>query len=773
MSSVIEGYTYDIFISYRQKDNRHDGWVSEFVKNLKGELEAAFKEDISVYFDENPDDRLSEYYQIKKSLDEKLRCLIFIPILSQTYCDPDSYAWKNELLIFRKLAEEDHFGKEIRLKKGNYAGRILPVRIYDLDPDDVKLFEHATGCPLRSVDFVFKTESGVNRPLRHDEIHPQDNLNKTFYNDQLNKTVNAIKEIISGMKCENQKKNPEEKSLKKRFETPVQVEKSGSELLSKKATAAIIVGVLLFITVIYLLPDFLKHDNFDKIRNNEGKISIVVLPFENLTGDTSLNWFERGISSLIINGLGASKELSVLDDQTLFDLTGGKGQVFTTALSPSKAREVAVKARSGTYITGSFQGSAGKYRVLSSLVNTETGDIICTKMVDGDLKSSNYLEITDSLCREIKNYLEIKALEESSDYDFKDAFPASADAYRYFIEGLNSILASDYESAVISLKRAYDRDSTFTLAAFYSAFAYSFNYKFVEACDWTRKAYFHKEKLPANHRNWLEMWYACYINKSPEDVKKYCDLLANSEMESRFLWFDLGVTYRDFLSDPDKSITAFRRVDEISSQRGDEWKYARFYVEYCISLINNNKFDEASEIVERGLNVNPGNKSLTREEISLYLLRGDTISARKSFSAFKQNLTRTKSESYAENSAGLIYLMARDTSKALEFFKRSFELDQESPKDNFASIWYLVKYGTDINYINKGLALAQKILKDNPDDDGFLWIQGIALGKKGEYEEAFKSLVRARDLLIGYNIELEKDIKKSEKALSGKSGVVE
>jgi hypothetical protein len=27
MSSIIEGYNYDFFISYRQKANRYDGWV--------------------------------------------------------------------------------------------------------------------------------------------------------------------------------------------------------------------------------------------------------------------------------------------------------------------------------------------------------------------------------------------------------------------------------------------------------------------------------------------------------------------------------------------------------------------------------------------------------------------------------------------------------------------------------------------------------------------------------------------------------------------------
>ena len=58
MPSLLPGYEYDIFISYRQKDNKGAHWVTHFVAALKTELEATFKEDISVYFDENPHDGL-------------------------------------------------------------------------------------------------------------------------------------------------------------------------------------------------------------------------------------------------------------------------------------------------------------------------------------------------------------------------------------------------------------------------------------------------------------------------------------------------------------------------------------------------------------------------------------------------------------------------------------------------------------------------------------------------------------------------------------------
>ena len=196
MASLIPGYEYDIFISYRQKDNKHDGWVTEFVNQLQGELEATFKEDISIYFDENPGDGLLETYSVDKSLEGKLKCLIFIPVISQTYCDPKSYAWQNEFCAFNKLAKEDQYGRDIKLSSGNVASRILPVKIHEIDPDDKMLLENELGGALRSIEFIYKS-AGVNRPLGANEDHPQDNLNKTYYRDQINKVANAVKEIIT------------------------------------------------------------------------------------------------------------------------------------------------------------------------------------------------------------------------------------------------------------------------------------------------------------------------------------------------------------------------------------------------------------------------------------------------------------------------------------------------------------------------------------------------------------------------------------------------
>ncbi|HBE39645.1 MAG TPA: hypothetical protein DDW27_00255 [Bacteroidales bacterium] len=203
MASLIPGYEYDIFISYRQKDNKLEGWVSTFVEHLKCELEATIKEDISIYFDENPHDGLLETDDVDESLRDKLKCLIFIPVISRTYCDTRSFAWEHELKAFIEQASRDRFGLKVTLRNRNVATRVLPVRIHELDMNDTKLCEETLGGILRGVEFIYKS-AGVNRPLRAIEDNPGDNIYKTYYRDQINKVANAVAEIIYSMKsgCE-------------------------------------------------------------------------------------------------------------------------------------------------------------------------------------------------------------------------------------------------------------------------------------------------------------------------------------------------------------------------------------------------------------------------------------------------------------------------------------------------------------------------------------------------------------------------------------------
>jgi TolB-like protein len=310
MASLIEGYNYDIFISYRQKDNKYDGWVTEFVDNLKKELEATFKEEISVYFDINPHDGLLETHDVDASLKDKMKCLIFIPIISRTYCDPKSFAWEHEFKAFVDQASKDQFGLKIKLPNGNVADRVLPVRIYDLDNADIKLCESVLGGVVRGIEFIYKS-AGVNRPLTPSD-QPEKNLYKTFYRDQINKVANAIKENISGLKGEPLEIVREPEEVTATFKKPILKEESCKVTAGSKKRLLLVSAVLLLAAVIVvalILTDVIKGG---KAARAEGIKGLVVLPFENYTGDEHLDYVADGMHASLIGDMGKLGALRVI-----------------------------------------------------------------------------------------------------------------------------------------------------------------------------------------------------------------------------------------------------------------------------------------------------------------------------------------------------------------------------------------------------------------------------------------------------------------------------
>ncbi len=214
---------------------------------LKTELESTFKEEISVYFDINPHDGLLETHDVDASLKEKLKCLIFIPIISRTYCDPKSFAWEHEFKAFVEQASQDQFGLKVKLPNGNVASRVLPVRIHDLDNDDIKLCESVLGGVLRGVEFIYK-EPGVNKPLTPDDDEKK-NLNNTKYRIQINKVANAIKEIISAIGQYGQKPEEVPKEGFKPISVPQKNNKTKIIIASVIILALIVLGYFLIPTL--------------------------------------------------------------------------------------------------------------------------------------------------------------------------------------------------------------------------------------------------------------------------------------------------------------------------------------------------------------------------------------------------------------------------------------------------------------------------------------------------------------------------------------------
>lgn len=530
----------------------------------------------------------------------------------------------------------------------------------------------------------------------------------------------------------------------------------------------IIIAILVVMVIILAYPRIFKRDKFHGIRQDDGRISIAVMPFVNQTGDTTLNWFSNGISSLLINILGSSPELAVCDDHTMYEVTESANQVYTAGISPARAQGIAKLARAETYITGSYQGRESTYWILANLVNTETGNVISSLRVEGNLESSDYLEMASSLCEEIKNHLEIRAIEENAGADIIRVYTRSPEAYKHYIDGLNMILAGKYDPAIEEMKMALETDSTFTLASFF--IAYSHNFKSPQnqdaALEWTRITYQDKENLPIKYRYWVDLWYESLIARNPDGIRKELEMLETSGIESILLWHDIGVTYYSFLKNYEKSIYAFEKIMSITKERGDYPRTWKFYTHFGDALHNAGYHEREKEILERGLEILQDDVS-KREIYKLLsicaLSRNDTTSADKYLSDYLNAKHRLgASADNIQYWLGQIYWKAGWEKEAEEHMRKATELN---PNNNGWLAYLLIDLEIDIN---EGLEIVEKEwLAQSPDDERANALKALACYKLGRYEEAYE-LLKEAIAIVGYNYDyyqLQKDL---EVALAGK-----
>ncbi|MCX6254466.1 MAG: tetratricopeptide repeat protein [Bacteroidia bacterium] len=586
MASIVEGFEYDIFISYRQKDNKGDRWVSEFVEALKTELESTFKEEISVYFDINPHDGLLETHDVNASLKEKLKCLIFIPIISQTYCDSKSFAWQQEFCVFNKLTKEDQFGRDIRLAGGNVASRILPVKIHDLDPEDKNLLENELGGVLRSIDFIYKS-AGVNRPLRANEDHPQDNLNKTYYRDQINKVANAVKEIITAIKKYNQQDGGVSKEAVKSKPDKPGNRKSKILIVSSLIIALIVIGFL------FIPKLFRSSGQLDK--------SIAVLPFINDSPNEENIYFINGIMEEVLNNLQSIKDLRVISRTSVEQYRN------QTKSIPEIAKELSVNY----IVEGSAQKSGNTFRLRVQLIKAAKESHLWAKSYEQQINEVNDIfsiqsQIAEAIAAELEAVItpQEKQLIEEKPTD-------NLEAYRLYTVGnffMSQWGEDNFRKAIDNYKQAIVLDSGFAQAyanlasAYYELTMWDVPKPYTEFIPQARDCALKALKI---NKNLGEAYFVIgsikYIHELDFDGAEQA-FKKGMELSPNYVWG--RISYTNFL-------TAMGRYKESITISQQSLKLNPLdhgtYVELGYAMFRNGQDKEALELFNKSLELKPNN----------------------------------------------------------------------------------------------------------------------------------------------------------------------
>lgn len=195
----------------------------------------------------------------------------------------------------------------------------------------------------------------------------------------------------------------------------------------------------------------------------DGRPSLVVLPFINLSGDSTRDYFADGIVEDLITAFSRFKAFSVISRNSSFVYKGRAVDVRQVA------RDLGVRY----LLEGSVRLAGERVRVTVQLVDAASGTHHWATSFDGDLGQIFDFQdrVTESVVGLVEPQLRRAELERS-----RRRPPANPQAYDHFLRALpafHSGSLAEYQQALVHLERAIAMQPDYAQALAYASWAYA------------------------------------------------------------------------------------------------------------------------------------------------------------------------------------------------------------------------------------------------------------------------------------------------------------
>jgi TolB-like protein/cytochrome c-type biogenesis protein CcmH/NrfG len=152
------------------------------------------------------------------------------------------------------------------------------------------------------------------------------------------------------------------------------------------------------------------------------KPSIAVLPFANMSGDSSQDYFSDGVTETIITALSHVQNLFVIARHSTFTYKG----------KPVKVQQVAEELGVRYVLEGSVQRSENRIRISAQLIDALKGHHLWAEKYDR--KYGDIFALQDDITQSIVTALEVK-LTEGEQARIRRRLTGNPEAYDYFLRG--------------------------------------------------------------------------------------------------------------------------------------------------------------------------------------------------------------------------------------------------------------------------------------------------------------------------------------------------
>jgi tetratricopeptide (TPR) repeat protein len=514
----------------------------------------------------------------------------------------------------------------------------------------------------------------------------------------------------------------------------------------------LIIIVLLAVICILLYPRVFKKNRVEDLKDDTCRFSIAVMPFQNMTSDTLWNIWQVGIQNELITKLSNSGELSVRSYEVTNALLGKSDQMNQASLSYSSAGDISRRLEANTFIHGTIKSAGGMVRINAHLIDSKTEEIYKTFPIDGHGEEDIFIVI-DSLASQVRDYLEIKVLEEDRYVYGTDATTQSPEAFRYFIEGQKLYGFFDWESSIEFFDRALEIDSLFSSALLQKAWALhnmvqsNNNLEMLERSKgYVQQLLSRLDELPL-YMQLLIRYLQSDFDKDPYAGINYTERILEDDPFS-ISWWQQGFNYSR-VGQYQKAVPYLEKMLDLIQQWGGVPGWTALYTTpgTCYHQLGNHKRE--NEIYEYGLSLNPDNPSIVFYQTICALSQGDQARSTTLLNSYRNILEAQGADNnWIDFRTGQIYRWAERYEKALELFRELLRRDPGNTGAAFQIASILIEQEMDLE---EGMRMVEQLLTDNPGDWDAMVLKGMRLYKQDRIGEAHRILSEAWDLRPYYD----------------------
>ncbi len=504
--------------------------------------------------------------------------------------------------------------------------------------------------------------------------------------------------------------------------------------------------ILLVIIAFSIYPRIFKVNSLENLLSSNDKISIAVMPFQNLTNDTIWNIWQYAIQESLISSLSNIKDLIVRQQGTVNGLLQINGLTEHAAISPRIGDKISQKLDASLFINGYIKEGGSIINIEAQLIDTKTKEVFKSFDVNGYFKEENIFKIIDTLSKQVRNFLLIsKLIKENPEYGRYPLSTKSPEALRYTIYGDKAASILDNSTAISWYFKALAADSNYFDPMIGLSSVYGREGNIEEDLNWVLKYYNKKDSWSLVDQLYASWAYALSFESRDEAIK-YLKQIKQIDDQSNASYL-LGLIYNE-LNQFDKAIIELEKNMEICRRWGkDHMKNNSAYTELGYAYHKTGQYKKEKNLYKLAEKYIPEDGPLTSRQAILAFTENDSVAAnlyiKKLISLHKRRYSSP--EAHIDRRLAELYAGAGNLDKAEEYYRKSLSLEPDNPLRMNVLAQFLIENNRKLGEVQGLIDKAIQLAANKYDYSSYTDTKGWGLYKQGKYNEALEVLQKTWD----------------------------